>query len=130
MMTASNKQKYEAKVRLVNAGESKVFADWHHFFGVSKADFLKELKWLMEDTGFKREIAIDANNDAIIRARLLTMTPQQVAMFGECYDKDNCKVRIAHLTRYKDARTDTVYFLDENGWRFFPQYSLSPRDFI
>lgn len=61
MMTASNKQKYEANVHLVNAGESKVFADWHHFFGVSKADFLKELRWLMEDTGFKREIATALN---------------------------------------------------------------------
>ena len=39
-------KRFERAKKIVEAGESKIFKNWHEFTGVSMEDFIKALEWL------------------------------------------------------------------------------------
>lgn len=40
---------YEIAKKIVEAGDSKIFKNWHEHTGVSKEDFLAGIEWLCEN---------------------------------------------------------------------------------
>jgi len=49
MMSSEFSKKFEIAKKIVEAGNSKIFNNWHENTGISKESFLDGLKWLYEE---------------------------------------------------------------------------------
>lgn len=135
---------FTLKKQLVENGKSQVFNNWNKLFGISKDEFIKNLEWLCNDpqngksaTTFKndaltREIAIEANNEAMKRAEFMAMDEKARKMFGENFDESKCEAHIVKLTRKFNKLDATEYYNIETGKQFSTTnfIAISARDRI
>ncbi|WP_462333624.1 hypothetical protein [Limosilactobacillus oris] len=122
--------KFDTKKKIVENGGSKIFNNWNEKFGISKDEFIENLKWVCEDPanghstvtnkndGLTREIAIDANHDAIVRAECMSMSDEARKMFGQSYDENKCEAHIVKLHRIVNSFGRTEYYRIDNGKLF------------
>ena len=48
-------KRYEIFEKIVKAGDSKIFKEWHAEAGITQEDFLDGLKWLCDDPGLEED---------------------------------------------------------------------------
>lgn len=108
-MTNNN---YEAKARIVRAGKSKVFQDWHEHAGVSMEEFLAGLRWLCEDPmpdgKPTRELGCIARADAL-------WTEEQKEIIGSIEPNPNTGLYRLKRINFRDGRYGICY---EDGRRW------------
>lgn len=119
-----------AKKELVENGKSQVFNNWNKLFGINKDEFIKNLEWVCNDpqngksaTTFKndaltREIAIEANGEAMKRAESMAMSEEARKMFGENFNESKCEAHIVKLTRKFNNLGAAEYYNAESGKLF------------
>lgn len=123
---------FDHKIKTLEAGKSKVFNNWHKMYGISKEEFIENLKWVCEDlghvesysgpdSGLEREIAIDANHDAQVRADNMALEGENRGKFSQPYDESKCEAHIVKLQRkYVDETVRVEFYRIDNGKRFDP----------
>lgn len=128
----TNKDKFEIEKHIVNAGGSEVFNAWHKYYGITKDEFLTNLKWLMEDTDFTRELMLVVNADAQEKVDRMFRTPKEHRVYDMPYDEKNCEAHIEHIFRVTDDWGNFVSFCNKDGLTVWPGslFRLSPRDRI
>ncbi|WP_242363769.1 hypothetical protein [Limosilactobacillus antri] len=121
---------FDSKKKIVENGSSEIFNNWNEKFGISKDEFIENLKWVCEDPangrstvttkndGLTREIAIDANHDARVRAENMSMSDEARKMFGQPYDESKCEAHIVKLRRVVNDFGHTEYYRIDNGKLF------------
>lgn len=121
---------FSTKKQLVENGKSEVFNNWHKMFGIGKDEFLENLKWVCEDprngksavsnkhNGLTREIAIEANGEAMKRAEFMAMSEEARNMFGENFNESKCEAHIVKLTRKFNNLGAAEYYNAESGKLF------------
>lgn len=83
--------KYEIAKKIVEAGDSRIFKNWHEFTGITEQAFLDGLKWLCEEPQrypagheyagkLRRELGIRKNGQIV---RLRRVYPKGVCTFYE-----------------------------------------------
>lgn len=126
------KNHFDAKEKIVESGGSTVFDNWNETFGITKEEFLENLAWVCQDDGLTKEIAIEANHDALQKAYNLALPEDQKKMYSLPYDEDKCEAHIVKLHRQKDANGSVEFFRVSDNTPYMPteMISINGRDRI
>jgi hypothetical protein len=134
---------FEAKKKIVEAGNSVIFNDWHRLTNgaVTMDDFIDALEWLCADpcdggiakNKLTRELVLKLNKDAENRERIRHMDEYQMAAYGPCfaYREDKVGGKLIRAKRvYGDVPGAPVTFCDEEGMTLYGIIGISARDHI
>lgn len=102
---------FEIKAKIVRAGDSRVFNDWHEQSGISMEEFIEGLRWVCEDPAtngiLTRELGCVRRWDA-------GYTPEQIEWMGTVKD-DGRKPGLVRLKRVYYNDGSFAGFYDEDG---------------
>lgn len=102
---------FEIKAKIVRAGNSKVFNNWHDHAGITEAEFIDGLRWLcddpMPDGRLTRELGC-------MRRAASGYSPEQLETIGGPI-AEYTGVGLHRLTRAYYANGEFRGFYDENG---------------
>ena len=97
-------------IRIVKAGDSRVFNSWHKNAGVTMEDFLDGLRWLCEDPMTDGRLTRELG---CIRRAETGYTPDQLALLGNL--EQPAGIGLHRLTRAYYDNGDFAGFYDEDG---------------
>lgn len=78
---------YEIAKKIVEAGDSKIFKNWHEHTGVSKEDFLAGIEWLCEEP---KRYPADHRYAGLLRRELGICKNGQLVHLRRVYPKGLC----------------------------------------
>lgn len=116
---------YEIKEKIVRAGGSKIFKNWHDFAGITMEEFLDGLRWLCDDPmpngKLYRQLGCIAPEDA-------GLTDEQKKMWGTSSSHLPGTAGIHRLSRcyYSDGSLAGFYYKDGTKWTGY--VSLNAKD--
>ena len=129
---------FEAKRRIVEAGDSLICNEWQRLTNdaFTVDEFVDALRWLCDDPcddrgRLTRELVLKLNLDAENRERVRQMNDYQKSVFGGSFPYDEGKVggKLVRARRvYGSAIDSTVGFYDETGNRLLSVIGISARD--
>lgn len=76
---------YEIAKKIVSAGDSKIFQNWHDFAGITEEDFLEGIHWLCEERRYPK-----GHKWAGLLRRELGCTKDGLVKLRRVYTSDGC----------------------------------------